>query len=301
MITGIINSNIKEADVVILGAGYEKTASSHKGTSKGPARVVEMLDTQIEFFNRKFKRNVNDFVKIAHEDLGNLDKFSPEEVLEKIRAKCTELVSAGKFIFLLGGEHSVSLGHFQALIETHDPKDVTILDIDAHCDLRDDDSDYNDKSPSRFAHSTVMRRASELGFPIVQVGVRTYSKEEYEYFSNAKNNVTVFECLPAGKAGGNEIAPVEEILEVIKTKNVYLSIDVDGFDPAHMPGTGTPVQGGLGWWYGLELVEQVVTKCNLLGADIVEVSPQEDTVLTEYGAAELLYTILENKFREKLD
>ena len=75
---------------------------------------------------------------------------------------------------------------------------------------------------------------------------------------------------------------------------------MDGFDPAHMPGTGTAVQGGLEWWYGLELIERVVDNFELVGADIVEVSPMTDSILTEYGAAQLAYTIIAHKFRNKL-
>ena len=172
------------------------------------------------------------------------------------------------------------------------PKDTTILQIDAHCDLRNDDSDYSAK-PSQYAHSCVMRRASELGYPLVQVGIRTYSIHEHAYFSNPKNNVTVFEW------GDKKIPSIEEVLKSIKTKNIYLSIDVDGFDPAYMPGTGTPVQGGLEWWYGMELIERAVREKNLVAADIVEVSPMRDSVLTEYGAAQLCYTILANKFLKK--
>jgi agmatinase len=81
---------------------------------------------------------------------------------------------------------------------------------------------------------------------------------------------------------------------------VYISIDVDGFDPAYMPGTGTPVQGGLEWWYGLDLINRVIASHELIGADIVEVSPMRDSVLTEYGAAQLCYTIIANKFKDKL-
>ena len=150
---------------------------------------------------------------------------------------------------MLGGEHSVSIGYFQALAKKYNPKDVTILQIDAHCDLRNDDSDYSD-DPTNYAHSCVMRRASELGFPLVQVGIRTYSTDEYEYFSNKKNNVTTFEW------GRGKIPTIETLLKSFKTKYVYITIDVDGFDPAHMPGTGTAVQGGLEWWYGIDLIEK---------------------------------------------
>ena len=174
------------------------------------------------------------------------------------------------------------------------PKDVTVLQIDAHCDLRNDDSDYSD-DPTNLAHSCVLRRVNELGYPLVQVGIRTYFKGEYEYFSNPKNNITVFEW-----GNKKKIPTVAEILKSIKTKYVYITIDVDGFDPAHMPGTGTAVPGGLEWWYGVELIEKVIKGKELVGADIVEVSPMRDSILTEYGAAQLCYSMIAHKFRDKL-
>ena len=293
MIKTIINSNKKDADVVFLSAPYEKTASSHKGTSAGPAAVIEQLNHQIEFFSRKFKKNVCDFVKSAHVDMGNLDQFSPEETMQKIHATAENLLKENKFIFLLGGEHAVSIGVFKALAKKYNPKDVTILHIDAHCDLRTDDADYSE-DPSKYAHSTVMRHASEFGFPLLQVGIRTYSEDEHAYFSNKKNNVTVFEW-NTGKT-----PKIADIIKKIKTKYLYISIDVDGFDPAFMPGTGTAVQGGLDWWYGLELIEKAITKKELVAADIVEVSPLPDSVLTEYGAAQLAYSMLAQKFAKRL-
>ncbi len=295
MAKSIINTkDINKADVVLVSAAYEKTASSHKGTVNGPNAVIKCLNTQIEFFDRKYKVEVNDFVKIAHQDLGNLQKLSPEKTLQKIKASCDTLVKKGKFVFLLGGEHSVSIGLFQALAKKHNPKDVTILQIDAHCDLRKDDSDYS-KNPSPLAHSTVMRHASMLGFPIVQVGIRTYSRDEYEFFSNKKNNVKVFEWSHSAKKPEKE-----DILKAIKTKYVYISIDVDGIDPAYMPGTGTPVQGGLEWWYTLKLLERVIEKKTLIGADVVEVSPVSDNVLTEYGAAQIVYNMINTFYKKRL-
>jgi len=293
MIKTIINEkNIEKADVVLLSAPYEKTASSHKGTVNGPKKVIECLNTQIEFFDRKLKLEINDFVKIAHQNLGNLEKLSPVKTLAKIKNAADFLVKKNKFVFLLGGEHSVSIGVFQALAQKYNPKDVTILQIDAHCDLREDDSDYSDH-PSDLAHSTVMRHASKLGYNIVQVGIRTYSKDEYEYFSNPKNKIKTFQW------GLDDKPKIEEIIKSIKTKYVYLTIDVDGFDPSVMPGTGTPVPDGLKWKYGVKLIEKLISKFNLIGADIVEVSPIHDSVLTEYSAAQLVYTIIANKFQNK--
>jgi len=295
MINGVINTeSLDEADAIFVSAPYEKTASSHKGTASGPQAVIDQLNHQIEFYDRKFKVNINDFVKTAHQKLDSLENLSPEEAKEQIKDTFASIINANKFPFLLGGEHSVSVGALEAISNKYDPKDVTVLQIDAHCDLRNDDSDYSE-NPSFFAHSTVMRRISEMDYNIVQVGIRTYSKEEYAYFSEINNNVIVFEW-------GNEILlpSIQSILESIKTKYLYISIDVDGFDPAHMPGTGTAVQGGLEWWYGIELIERAIKQHELLGADIVEVSPIEGSVLTEYGAAQLAYTILAHKFEKKL-
>jgi agmatinase len=290
MIKSIINSkNIETADVVILSAPYEKTASSRKGTINGPKAIIKCLEEKLEFFDRQFKVETIDFVKIAHEELKNISKLSPEKAVQKIKNKTLDLLNQNKFVFLFGGEHSVSIGTFQALAKKYNPKDVTILQIDAHCDLRNDDSDYS-KKPTQYAHSCVMRRASELGFNLVQVGIRTYDKSEYEYFSDTKNNVKTFEW-------NKKTIPIEDILKELKTKYLYISIDVDGFDPAYMPGTGTPVQGGLSWYYGVDLIEQAIFEKELIGADIVEVSPQKETVLTEYGAAQLFYSMITHKFK----
>lgn len=292
MIKSIINEkNAKNADVVLISAGYDKTASSHKGTANGPKKVIENLNHQIEFWSRKYKVNANDFIKTAHKDLGNLNKLSPEAVLKKIKSTCDELVAQDKFIFLLGGEHSVSIGHFQALAQKHKPKDVTIVQIDAHCDLRPDDSDYSE-NPTNLAHSTVMHWASEIGYNIVQVGVRSFSETEYKYAQ--KNKTKMFEWShPAKKP------EISEIIKSIKTKYIYITIDVDGFDPSVMPGTGTPVPGGLKWNYGIKLLEALINKFELVGADIVEVSPQEDTVITEYASAELVYQIITHLFKSR--
>jgi agmatinase len=295
MVDSIISAkNVDEADVVIMSAPYEKTASSRKGTIDGPKAVIEILDSKLELFDRAYKTEPCRKIKIGQKDLGNISSLSPVKALEKITDECGKILDKNKFIFLLGGEHSVSLGLFQALAKRINPKEVTILQIDAHCDLRDTDTDYND-DPTNLAHSCVLRRAHELGYNLVQVGIRTYFKDEYEYFSNPKNKITTFEW-----GNGKRVPTVAEVLKSIKTKFVYITIDVDGFDPAHMPGTGTTVAGGLEWWYGVKLVESVIDKKELVGADIVEVSPMHDSILTEYSAAQLAYTMIAHKFRDKL-
>jgi agmatinase len=295
MVDSIISAKkVDDADVVILSAAYEKTASSRKGTASGPKSVMKMLDSKLELFDRHYKKNVCEYVKIMHKDVGDISKLKPQKALDKIVSESTKLIDKDKFVFLLGGEHSVSLGLLTALSKKINPRDVTVVQIDAHCDLRNDDSDYSD-DPTNLAHSCVLRRVNELGYPLVQVGIRTYFKGEYEYFSDPKNNIKTFEW-----GNGNKVPTIDEIVKSIKTKYVYITIDVDGFDPAHMPGTGTAVQGGLEWWYGIELLEKIVKSKELVGADIVEVSPMKDSILTEYGAAQLLYGIVAHKYRDRL-
>lgn len=295
MIDRIVNTKeIKKADVVLLSASYEHSVSFMGGTAKAPKKIINCLDNNLELFNVELHSEPSKMIKTAHKEVKNLGKLTPENAAKKISSEYQKLFNDEKFVIMLGGEHTVSLGALSAIAKTENSRDITILQIDAHQDLRDDDSDYSNKK-ERFAHSCVMRRIHELGFPIVQVGIRTYSKYEYEYWQKNKNTITVFEW--------NERTPripnMSEIIKTIKTKKAYITVDVDGFDPAHMPGTGTPVQGGLGWHYGLNLIERVLEEKNVLGADIVEVSPQRDSVLTEFGAALICYRIMAHKFRMK--
>ncbi len=290
-IDSIINTeSIDGADVVLVSAPFEGSASYHKGTAGGPEKMVSCLNRQIEFWDRNQKKETCDSIKIAHTEVGGLEGLNPEHSVNKIKEVYEEATKNTKFPIILGGEHSVSISAFQTIAKKEDAKDITIVQIDAHCDLRNDDSDYNELSPSKYAHSTIARRGHELGFNLVQVGIRAYSKEEYEYW-NANENITVFEWNTSKKP------TIEEIIESIKTEKVYLTIDVDGFDPAHMPGTGTPVQGGLEWWYGMELIEKIFKNKNVIAADVVEVMPQEDTGVTEYGASQIVYNMIGYKFR----
>ncbi len=288
----IINTkNPKDADAHIISAPYDLTASFHKGTAEGPGKVVECLNTQIEFWDRRYKIESTEHIKIAHTEIAGLATMTPLLAHEAVVATCKE--SPAPLTILLGGEHSMSFGALKALAEKYEPTDVTIFQIDAHCDLRKDDSDYNDTDPTPYAHSAVMRRAHEMGYNLVQVGIRAYSKDECDYFSSFKN-IKVFEW------GVGKVPSIQKIVSAIKTKLVYISIDVDGIDPAYMPGTGTPVQGGLEWYYTLRLLERVIEKKTLVGADVVEVSPVPNNVLTEYGAAQIVYNMINTFYKKRL-
>ncbi|MFA5095145.1 MAG: agmatinase [Candidatus Paceibacterota bacterium] len=293
MIDKVVNTkNIEEADAVILSAPYENSVSFMGGTSKAPKEILDCLNSNLELFDVELHCEPAKILKTAHREISDMEKLVPEKAVQKISFEYRELFNSGKFMIMLGGEHTVSVGAMEAISKKENPKEITVLQIDAHQDLRDDNSDYSEEH-ERFAHSCTMRRIHELGFPIVQVGIRTYSKYEYEYWQKNKKTITVFEW-------DKKEVSIKEILKSIKTKKIYITVDVDGFDPAYMPGTGTPVQGGLEWYYGLDLIEKAIDEKELIGADIVEVSPQRDSVLTEFGAALICYKMLTRKFKKKL-
>lgn len=295
MIDQIINTeNVKDADIVVLSAGYEGGVSFGHGTAKGPEKIIECLNQTLELWNPKYNCEPAKILKTAHANIEGLEGSPSAEAIEKIIEQYDSVWDSKKFTILLGGEHTVSLGALQAIAEREDPKEITILHIDAHQDLRDTNADY-DESANPLAHSCVMRRAHELGFSLVQVGIRTFSKYEHEYTLGNKKTIKVF---PWTK--DSDIPKISEILKEVKTDKVYISIDVDGLDPAHMPGTGTPVPGGLEWNYTLSLLEEAFEKKEVVAADIVEVSPMQGSGLTEWAAAHLLYFMMAEKFKAKL-
>jgi len=273
-----------KATVIILCAPYEKTASYLKGTSRAPQAIVSSLTSQIENWDRFTNSFPSPDRKVALQKLAGLDRLSPSAMVARVKREYSRYLDLGPFVFLIGGEHSVSTGAFQAIASRRDPSKITICQIDAHLDLREDDSDYSALPHGMYAHSTVMRRAQELGFNLVNVGARAFSKDEKDFAS--AHGVLVYE------SGMGTVPSPTDIVASIPTDSVYLTIDADGIDPAHLPATGTPVQGGLEWYYTINLLREIFRRKNVIGADLVEVSPRPHDVVTEYGAAQLCYTML---------
>jgi agmatinase len=280
MTFSIVGANYESADAVVIGAPFEQSASFKKGCIHAPEQIKSVLDTQIEPFDIRSKTMPAIDYQYGFQMLDYIKDLSQEHMVEAVRAF---IAKEERFFVLLGGEHSVSIGAFQALSERYDSSNITIVQIDAHFDLRDNDSDYNEENPSRYAHSTVMRRGHELGYNILPIGVRAMFKDEYDYV--VENNISYF--------GWGQTQPtVCEVIAAIQTDMVYLTIDVDGFDPSVMPGTGAPIPGGLSWEYGRTLIREVMKQKEVIAADITEVSPVEHTGLTEYAAGTLAYEML---------
>lgn len=288
MIDSIINSkNVQEADCIILTAPYDRTSSLGKGASKGTAKIIKCLEQDVEFFDRYNKIETAYHYKIFHQGIKISNELLPEEMVVKIRRDYLDFMRYKKMVVLLGGDHSVSSGVFEAISQVENPSEITIFQIDAHCDLRNDDENANpDQSHiSKYAHSCVMRRAFDCGFNIVQVGIRSYAKEEYDFIRSQKR-IKVFEW------GGTGAPSISKLISSINTKKVYISLDVDGLDPAHMPATGTPVPGGLEWYYTVKLLNELIQKKEVIGIDIVEVAPIEGEELTQFAAAQICYYMI---------
>jgi agmatinase len=282
------------ADVVVLGVPYDRTASFRRGCAKGPAAILSALLHQIEPYDRWTNSVPADTRKIAYLAMPLMNRYMPKAMISRVERQCALLHKKNAFVFLLGGEHTVTLGALQALAIRHPAREITIFQIDAHLDLHDTDADYRSDYYGKNAHGTVMRRAHEdLGYQCVSVGARAYGREEMDYAH--ENGISVFEWK------GDKAPAPSEIVDAITTELVYVTLDVDGIDPAFMPATGTPVQGGLDWYYTIELLSEIFKKKKVVGADIVEVAPRPGDVATEYGAAQLCYTMIGLLTRLKAD
>ena len=199
-------------------------------------------------------------------------------MIDAVRKKVAGYIKKGKFTVVVGGEHSVSIGSVKAYVENN--KDVTVLQLDAHCDLRDE---YNG---SKYNHGCVMARVRELA-PIVQVGIRSMDSSEKQFMN--RNNVFF------AKDIYNNRDWISKVVAKLSDK-VYITIDLDVFDPSVMPSTGTPEPGGLLWYDVLALLKAVCDKKSVVGFDVVELCPNEYNKAPDFLAAKLIYKLLSYKF-----
>jgi agmatinase len=206
----------------------------------------------------------------------HIDSRGPKYMVNAVRKKISKIVSLNKIPVMLGGEHSISLGVAQALKEKY-PK-LSVLQLDAHADLRES------YQGSPYSHAAVARRISEI-CPLVQVGIRSMSREEGDF-------------LPKSKVKSYSADYVSENKDWYKTVSkdlkgdVFVTIDIDVFDPSIMPSTGTPEPGGLYWRDVLRLLKLVSSTCNIRGFDVVELAPVPGMVAPDFMTAKLIYRFM---------
>jgi len=206
------------------------------------------------------------------------ENASPEEMSTAVRKRVDELLRLGKFVVTVGGEHSVSIGAVQAYARHW--TDLTVLQIDAHTDLRDA------YEGSRYNHACVMARVKEI-LPYYQVGIRSMDVTE-------KDNLDPGRVLFADELRRRDDW-IDHVLSHM-SPNVYVTIDLDGLDPSIMPSTGTPEPGGLLWYQVLDLLRELSARANIVGFDVVELCPNPSERSSDFLAAKLLYKLLTYKF-----
>jgi len=267
-------SALENARVVVIPVPFDRTSTWLKGAEKGPAAIIEasahMELYDIETDSEVYKKGIFTAEPVDGQEL-------PKDMVEMVAEQVRRYLRDNKFVVVLGGEHSVSLGSVRE--HTANYTDLTVLQLDAHSDLRDE------YEGSKYNHACAMARISEL-CPIVQVGIRSMDSSEKEALDTSR---VIF---------AREISTNKNWIEKVLSKlsqNVYVTIDLDVFDPSIMPSTGTPEPGGLLWYDVLGLMRTVFENRNVVGFDIVELCPDERNKAPDFLAAKLIYKLLSYK------
>ena len=270
--------NLEKAKVVILPVPYDGTSTWIKGADKGPDAILEasanMELYDIETNSEVYKKGIFTAPAVS-------EAQSPEKMTEAVYAASLQYVTAKKFLVTLGGEHSISVGAIQAYAETY--PNLTVLQFDAHSDMR---PEYEG---SRFNHACAMSRAVEM-CPIVQVGIRSMDVDEKKYIH--PDRIFYAENRHRDTDWMNKAVS-------LLSENVYITIDLDVFDPSIMPSTGTPEPGGILWHEVLDMIRLVNAKTNIVGFDVVELCPNTINKAPNFLAAKLIYKILSYKYTKK--
>ncbi len=264
------------ARILILPVSYEGTVSYGTGTGAGALAIVN-ASRNMELYEDETDSEV---YKIG---IHTLPEFTPrpepEAMMKELYDYTKNLLKAEKFICMLGGEHSVSA----PIIKAHSEQfhDLSVLQIDAHADLRD----AYDGTPH--SHASIMARVvKDLGIPSVQVGIRSISAEEARLIDSGIPTKIFWAKDIVGRTDW-----IDEAVDSL-TENVYLTIDIDGLDPSIVPTTGTPEPGGLGWYETLALIRRLAEKKRIVGMDLVEYSYFENYESPAFLCAKLVYKSL---------
>lgn len=266
------NATLENAKVMLVTVPYDGTSTWGKGADKGPELFLDASENMelydIETGTEPYLEGVWMAGEVAEDS-------SPEAMTQAVYEKTKEMMQHdGKLFTLFGGEHSVSIGSIRAFGEKY--PDLTVLQLDAHTDLR---PEFHGSTSN---HACAVFEASQK-LNLVQVGIRSCDVEEMQYVPEGQ-------CFWAHEIAKNDHW-IDDVLEKV-SGNVYITIDLDAFDPAFAPSTGTPEPGGLQWYPTLELLKKVFEKCNVVAFDIVELMDSAYAKPTAFLAAKLYYKML---------
>ncbi|UCH81991.1 MAG: agmatinase [Nitrospiraceae bacterium] len=267
-------SSYRNSKIVILPVPFDKTTTWIKGASKGPQAIIN-ASLNMELYDIETGSEI--YTKGIH-TAGYITAVKPEAMINNVYKKTVKFLTDKKYTVVLGGEHTVSLGSIKAHAEHFD--NLSILHLDAHADMRDS---YDGTG---YSHACVMARAREITDRIISVGIRSMDASELKHINKRK----MFYASDVRKSR----TWIKNVVEKLNN-NVYVTIDLDVFDPSIMPSTGTPEPGGLDWYDVLDLLEAVSKKSNIIGFDIVELCPSKN-IAPDFLAAKLIYKLLSLKF-----
>jgi agmatinase len=268
----------KPPRAAILPVPYDLTTSYQPGARRGPIAILE-ASTHLETFDEELGRETWEEVGIETLPAVVPDTSGPAATLERIERVAREVVDAGRFLIGLGGEHSITPALVRAVRAKH--PGLGLLQLDAHADLR------SSFEGSPLNHACAMHRVIDEGIPLAQVGIRSLTGEELALIREL-GICTVFAPEAVGTPVDGWIGRVLQALP----EDVYVTVDLDAFDPAVMPSTGTPEPGGLDWYRALAVLREVARHKRIVGFDVVELAPTPGNVAPDFLAAKLVYRLL---------
>lgn len=267
-------SSRERSRIVILPVSCDLTVSYKTGTSGGPKAIID-ASRYMETYDDETGKEVYKFGIYTAEEIKPLNS-DPWEVIKSVEKKTASILKAGKFPVILGGEHSVTLGPVKAFKKKF--KDFSVLQLDAHRDLRDS------FQGSKYSHACIAKRIVELT-SLTQVGVRSLSREEAEKGYKSLKTFFMKDMIK------NEDW-IKDAIDSLDNDKVYVTIDMDVFDPSIMPSVGTPEPGGMGWYETLALLKRLSQEKEIIGFDVVELSPMRGNVSPDFLTAKLIYKFL---------
>lgn len=265
----------EESEIIIVPVPYDETSTWMRGADKGPDAILD-ASPNLEFYDVETASEAH--LAGIHTILPILEKETPEKLVNAVYTKTLSLLNDNKFPVIIGGNHTVSIGAIKAFSEYFE--NLSVLQLDAHADLR------QEYEGSKFNHACAMARAREFA-PIVQVGIRSMSVLEVPYAD--KDRMFYSHELFYNK---NLYAKASEKL----TEKVYITIDLDVFDPSIMPSTGTPEPGGPEYIELLHFLRDVIRSKNVVGFDVVEFCPNQTNKSPDFIAAKIIYQLLSYRF-----
>lgn len=275
-IPGTSGGDPDRADVVFLPAPFEGSVSYGGGTARGPSALFQ-ASHQVETWDDETGIDLEDLSFAWGPEITPAGT-DPRDYAELVRKSAGPVVERGAVPFVIGGEHSVTVGAVRAVAARH-PR-LHVLSVDAHADLR---SEYDGSDHS---HACVMRRVLEDGHSATIVGVRSYSAEEARFAAGS----SAVRLVPARAVVHGQLSRAEFVSGL--GDPLYVTFDVDGLDPSVVPDTGTPEPGGLGWHDALDLLREVFRRRRVVGMDIVELAPTRGSRRSDFAAARLAAKML---------